>query len=74
LALTDHVEDLTRVLIPRLHAFQVDHTEAAKLSHLDAKAHVRDSVHRAGDDRIFKVIALPVLARDVEARVDLQPD
>ena len=54
-----------------LHAFQIDHAQAAQPAHLDAEAHIGHAVHGAGDDGDFERDAAAVVARDVEGGVHL---
>ena len=35
--------------VARLHAFEIDHTEAAQLAHLDGETHIGHAIHRAGE-------------------------
>jgi hypothetical protein len=70
--LGDLGEDVLGIFVAGLHAFEVDHAEAAELGHLDAEAHVGDAVHRAGDDRDLELERFPAAgARDFERGVDL---
>ena len=52
-----------------LHPFQVDHAQAAKLAHGNAKADIGHAVHGAGDDGNLELDGAAVLARDFERRV-----
>ena len=67
--LDDLVEHVGRIGVARLHALEVDDPQAAQLAHFDAKAHVGDPVHRAGDDRDFQRDETAVRARDFERSI-----
>src|SRR2546423_4782108 len=66
----DFLQNFPRIFVTRLHAFEVENREAAKLAHRDGELHVDDAIHGAGQDRNFQLDRLGVATRDSEGRID----
>src|SRR5260221_4334621 len=70
--LRDLGQDIFRIFVASLDAFEVDHAEAAQLGHFNAETDVGDAVHRAGDDGNLEFEGfLAVRTGDLERGIDL---
>ena len=55
------LQDFLRVLVARLHAFEIEDSEAAEFAHGDGELHIDHAIHGAGEDRDLELERLPFL-------------
>ena len=69
--LDNSLQNLPRIFVARLHAFQIEHGEAAQLAHGHSEANIDHSIHRAGQDRDFEFEGRGIFPRQSKRRLDL---
>src|SRR5262249_31218401 len=65
----DFLQDLLRVLVARLHAFQVQNGKSTEFAHRDGEADIDDPIHRAGEDRDLQLKRFRRFARQTKRDV-----
>ena len=61
--LDNFLQNFLRIFVARLHAFEIQNSEAAQLAHGDGETHIDHAIHRAGQDRDLQFQRLRILAR-----------
>ena len=64
------IEHLVRIIISRLYAFEVHHSQAAQLAHLPGELRRPDSVHRGGEHWSLQCYAVNREVSADQLRVD----
>ena len=57
------LQNFLRIFVARLHAFEIEDSEAAELAHLDGEMHIDHAIHGAGQDRDLELERLRIAAR-----------